>query len=175
MENHKEGFKTCILCNTEKELTEFYKHKRMSQGRDSKCKECVKERSRKRHHTLKENDEWLEQERSRHREKYLRLGYKDKQLEWDKDKPWKKTQTYKNLSRNLGLEKGFEAHHWNYNDDYLKDVFIMESSPHKILHTHLTMDIEKRIFFITETGKYLETKQEHEEFIKALNLEYKPT
>lgn len=175
MENYKEGFKTCIVCNTEKELTEFYKHKQMSQGRDSKCKECVKARSKERHHRLtKEDPDFLIKERARHREKYSRLGYKDKQKEWDENKPWKKTQTYKNLSRDLGLEKSQEAHHWNYNDEYLRDVFVMEASPHKILHTYLTLDIDKRVFFVTETKELLDTKDKHKNFIKKLNLEYIP-
>lgn len=168
----EEGYKTCIICDVKKELGFFYKHKQMSQGRDSKCKECVKRRSRERHQKLSKDEKWLESERKRHREKYERLDYKDKQKEWDKNKPWKKTQIYKNLSRDLKLERGFEAHHWNYNDEYLRDVFIMESSPHKKLHTFLTLDFDKKVFYVTETGEHLETKDQHKNFIESKNLEY---
>lgn len=34
--------KTCKKCGLEKELTEFYKHSAMSDGRLGKCKECTK-------------------------------------------------------------------------------------------------------------------------------------
>jgi hypothetical protein len=39
--------KTCRECNTEKELSEFYKHAAMLDGHLNKCKECVKTRVHK--------------------------------------------------------------------------------------------------------------------------------
>ena len=34
--------KRCFKCGLEKELTQFYKHKEMSDGHLNKCKECTK-------------------------------------------------------------------------------------------------------------------------------------
>lgn len=162
--------KTCISCNISKPFEEYYKHSSMSFGVDSKCKECVKARAKLRHHNLTENDpDFVENERKRHREKYERLGYKNQQLDWDKDKPWKKTVIYKNLSRKLNLDKGFEAHHWNYNDEYLEDIFVLEARPHKKLHTYLSLDIEKRIFYLKD-GTYLDSKEKHKNFIDSLQI-----
>ena len=163
--------KVCIAeCGLEKPITEFYKHPRMSFGVDSKCKDCVKQRTKLRHHKLmEENPNFLEEERERHKEKYHRLGYKESQKEWDKNKPWKNTSTYKNLRRTLSIPREFELHHWNYNDEYLKDVFILNIRDHKVLHRSLLLDLEKRVFYL-EDGTYLDTKEKHAEYIKKQEI-----
>ena len=166
----EENKKVCIgECGLEKPISEFYAHPSMTFGVDSKCKECVKARAKLRHHRLTEDPEFVEKERARHRDKYHRLGYKEQQKEWDKDKPWKNTSTYKNLKRDMKVEKGFELHHWNYNDEYLKDVFILDIKDHKNLHNSLFLDVEKRIFYL-EDGTYLDTKEKHREYIEGLEI-----
>lgn len=71
---------------------------------------------------------------------------------------------YKNLDR------GFELHHWNYNDEFLTDVFILKIKPHKTLHNYLNLDIEKRIFYLPD-GTYLDAKEKHRKFIESLGIE----
>tara|TARA_R110000782_G_scaffold161790_2_gene253765 strand:- start:13 stop:459 length:447 start_codon:yes stop_codon:yes gene_type:complete len=144
----------------------------MSDGHLNKCKDCTKKDSSKRHYEITATPEGLEKERSRHREKYHRLNYIERQKVWDKNKPWKKTHIYKNLSRKLKIKKGFEAHHWNYNDGYLEDVFIMPISDHKKLHTFIVLDVEKRIFKTKADGKYIASKLDHLFLIVQLGLKY---
>lgn len=148
--------KECIKCKIEKPLTEYY-------GVQGDCKDCVKKRVKKRQQEKSKNPEWLKKERARHREKYFRLNYKDKHKIWDKEKVWKNTSTYKNLHRNLKIPKGISVHHWNYFK--LKDVVLMDSKDHKAFHQLIELDIEKRIFKIKETGKYLDTRYKHLCFI----------
>jgi hypothetical protein len=152
--------KICFKCNIEKPLSDYYKHKMMSDGHLNKCKVCTKKDTREREIQLTSTPEGLEKERERHRDKYKRLGYKDKQKEWDKNKPWKNTQVYKNLSRKFKTPRGIELHHWNYNNEFLEDVFILSRQEHKKAHIFLELDLEKRIFKDLE-GNYLNTKEEH--------------
>lgn len=152
--------KQCFKCKIKKPLTDFYKHNQMGDGHLNKCKDCAKKDVKKDYKKNSRSIEFMDKERERGKEKYHRLNYKEKYKNIDDDKPWKKTAKYKNLSRRFNVPKGFELHHWNYNDEFLEDVFIMKIKQHRQAHQHLTLDIKKRIFK-TDTGKYLKTKEEH--------------
>ena len=65
-------------------------------GRSAACKNCTKKDAREREKILRSNPEWVEKEKKRAREKYHRLGYKDKH----KPNPEKKKtiiENYKNM------------------------------------------------------------------------------
>lgn len=163
--------KTCFKCNDMKPLSEYYKHKQMGDGLLGKCKSCTKDDTKKQTELNTSTPEGLEKERERHRDKYRRLGYKEQQKEWDKNKPWKNSNIYKGLRNKYykDLPREFELHHWNYNDAYLKDVFILDIKDHKNLHNSLFLDVEKRIFYL-EDGTYLDTKEKHREYIEGLEI-----
>lgn len=152
--------KVCFKCNISKDISEYYKHPRMSDGHLNKCKECTKKDSKRQMEINTSTPEGLEKERLRHREKYHRLGYKEKQIIWDKDKPWKKSSKYKGLNKKFKTPKGIELHHWNYNDEYIEDVILLERKQHKIAHVGLELCLEKRIFKDLE-GNFLDTKEKH--------------
>lgn len=157
--------KKCFKCNKEMPLDCFYKHGGTSDGYLGKCKECTKKDARKRENELRNNPIWVESERARQREKYSRLNYKEKQKIWNKDKPWTRSSVYSNLRRKLKTPKGIELHHWNYNDNFLEDVFFLSILEHRKIHRFLTLDLEKKIFLTTE-GEYLDTKEKHLNYIK---------
>lgn len=155
--------KRCLQCDLIKSAEDFNKGMK-------RCKNCQ--------NSILDNDclqvshkKTFNSERERHREKYHRLGYKDKQVEWNKDKPWTKESIYKSLRSKYysHLDRNFELHHWNYNNEYLTDVFILDIKDHKKLHKYLNLDLNKKLFF-TEKNNYLDTREKHENFIKSLDI-----
>jgi hypothetical protein len=164
--------KICFKCKIEKGVSDFYKHKAMKDGHLNKCIECTKKDVEKRYFSKIEDPDFVEKERERGREKYKRLNYKENQKIQKAKFPWKNEGVLKNLNKKLKVEKGFECHHWSYNDNHLTDVFILNRRDHKKVHKYLVLDIEKRMFKTIE-GMLLNTKELHEEYIsKILNIPF---
>lgn len=151
--------KMCICCGKEKDLTEYYRHPQMKDGHLNKCKECVKESVRINSSAHAEDLEWRRKQRERGREKYRRLGYRNRK---------RKHGEMSNVSRyykSLGLTlQGCELHHWNYN--FLKDVIALPISIHRKLHALLSYDEESKCFY--HEGRLLTKKQDHINLIKAI-------
>lgn len=169
--------KICFKCGSEKELSEYYKHKAMADGHLNKCKQCTKKDTQKRVETLSKNPEWIDKERARHRDKYYRLEYKDKH----KPSTESKREIMKRYnerfpekascrSKCTGLKpktKGNHLHHWSYNLIHAKEVIELSEKDHNKVHRFLKYDQETFMYKGLE-GNLLDTKEKHVMYISRV-------
>ena len=154
--------KQCKECKVLKEKIEFY-------GFQGECKECTKKRVKLREQEKRNNPDWVEKERARHREKYKRLNYNEKQKVWNEKRPHTKNSKYTNLNRNYKIPKGFEIHHWNYFDEFLEDFFILPVKGHRKAHTFLN---KVNNIFEGLNGEILDTREKHFEYLVKKGIKF---
>lgn len=177
--------KVCFKYGEEKPLPNFYAHKQMGDGRLNKCIPCTKNDVRIREAKLLKDPTWHESEKERHREKYYRLGYKEKH----KPTPEEKKETCKRyeetypekgrvrscmstLRKMLGVPGNIHLHHWSYREGFEKDVILIEAKDHYLLHRHLTYD-QAAMMYRTKDGELLDTNLKHYRYFMAVKSTHK--
>ncbi len=173
------GTKICFKCNVDKPPLEYYKHKKMADGHLGKCKDCTRKDSDIREKELRRtNPAWIEEEKKRAREKYFRLGYKDKHKPSyeDKKKAMKKyNEKYpeklkaKVASQRLEIKiQGNHLHHWSYNDEHFKDVIELTENQHNKLHRYIIYDQERKMYRRCDNQELLDTREKHEAYFNEI-------
>lgn len=169
--------KVCFRCKVEKELDEFYVHKRMADGHLNKCKSCTRGDSKKRHDVLVNDPEWYEKEKERHRDKYYRLGYKEKHKPTSEEKKetidrykerYPEKHKAKTATRRMERKEGCHLHHWSYNEEHYTDIIELSEKDHYFLHRHIVYDQERMMYRRTDNNQLLDTKELHIEYINQL-------
>ena len=138
----------------------FYKHPRMADGHLNKCKDCTRKDVHEKYMDNIENPEHVEKERARGRDKYRRLGYKDKYQHYHATT--KKVAA--RLKKLISIPPEHVIHHWNYN--FLYDVFILTRRYHARIHKQLVFDPQTQCF--TFDDKILDTREKHENAIRQI-------
>lgn len=171
--------KKCFKCKEVKDLSEFYVHKRMSDGHLNKCINCSKIDTKNRNDRLLLNPDYIEKERKRNREKYHRLNYKkmhkqpyEKKRKIQEQYKYKFPEKYKAkcMSGKINVKKGFNKHHWSYNEEHYKDVIELSVNDHMMLHRFLVYDNERFMYRCAisinqfKQGELLDTRLRHFQF-----------
>lgn len=168
--------KICFKCGLLKPLSDYYVHKEMSDGHLGKCKECTRKDVKQREKELRKDSTWVEEEQKRHREKYYRLGYKEKHKPsyeskkkimdnyWSKYPEKRKAHSVKSNIKRLSEE----IHHWSYNDKHLKDVIHLTTKDHAKVHRFITYDQQFKMYRRKDNKELLDTKQKHQNYIQKI-------
>ena len=142
--------KKCFKCGVIKPLSEFYRHPEMEDGHLNKCKECTKKDSKARYNVLSTDNNWLEKERQRNRDKFKRLGYKNKFKQVRKICPLEANIARRLRSRGYDT-KGKEAHHWNYN--LPKSIFLLPKRAHRAIHKYIKVNYHDKYCYTLDGEK----------------------
>lgn len=167
--------KTCFKCGLVKPISDYYKHKQMRDGHLNKCKDCTKKDTDEREKELRKNPEWVEKEKARARDKYYRLGYKDKHKPTKEEKKTamdrymkKYPEKQKAANRTSHMKpktKGNQLHHWSYNEPHFKDVIELSPKDHAKAHRFMVYDPERKMYRRSDTNELLDTRERHEAYI----------
>lgn len=172
--------KKCKTCGIEKPLDQYYKMKGMKDGLFSSCKSCKREVDLEYYRKKMQDPLWVEKQKARHREKNHRLNYKDtytrkhnasKKERWERFKvEFPEMVKATNLARRLPKEKGFNLHHWSYDEKYAKDVIRLTTREHGKAHRFLRYDQSVYMYKDLE-GNLLDTREKHEAYIRKMITE----
>ena len=161
--------KVCFKCGRELPLSEFYKHPRMSDGHLNKCKDCAKHETKEDYDRKSKDESWIKKERNRGREKYHRLGYKDRDFNNKTRRDFHPSNDRRALKARGYNVEGKEIHHWNYNEP--RSVILLSPKAHHRIHKHIIASREDN-YCHTLDGMCLDTEEKTLKFYKEVLSKY---
>jgi hypothetical protein len=171
--------KKCRICGDTKVPDEFGLRKANVGGYRHECKACEREYAKRLLAKKMEDPEYAQAYRERARVKSLaryKAGITSKPSPEQKKRsralynekfPEKAAAQRANKTKSLRVVKGYNNHHWSYNDKHLKDVIVLTREHHVLVHKHIVYDVESKVFR-AENGLLLKTKKQHILYINSL-------
>lgn len=156
--------KKCSKCNEVKTLSQFYKRRDSKDGYQGRCKDCALIDRKDKRNTLMGDPKWVKQERERQREKQERLWTPERSKEYRNKYP--EMVKARRVAQKIKIKRGFSRHHWSYNEEHHDDIIPLEKKQHYRLHTLIQYIPATYLFKRVDTGKILDTREKHMEFIK---------
>lgn len=145
--------KRCKKCNETKPLNKFYKRPITKDGHEYECKECRKKIVRDRFNNLdydKKHKPTKEQKSinaKKHRKRYPEKILASNKIQY-------------RIRKN-----GYNFHHWSYNEKHYEDIIDLLFRDHMKIHRFMIYDQKYMMFRVNKTGKLLNTKEKHINFI----------
>lgn len=138
--------KTCFKCGRTLPISKFYKLSHARDGYMGKCKDCTKEDVRQNYAKKSKDEAYMEKERVRGREKYLRLySSGQKSLRHVAKESFYPSLRGSKKHLRIKCSRDFELHHWNYN--LIDSVIIMPRALHHRLHTRINLNLTEGIYY----------------------------
>jgi hypothetical protein len=148
--------KRCFRCGEEKSEGEFYVHRQMADGHLGKCKVCARRDTAFARQKLASDPEWVQKEMLRQREKASRQLRK-----------FPEKLLARNAVRSIGRMPGRHLHHWSYLAEHRKDVLVLTSREHRIIHCQMTYDREQMKYRRLD-GTLIDTRDQAQTFYKSI-------
>jgi len=139
--------KTCFKCGDLKPISDYYKHKGMSDGHLNKCKLCTRKDSQDRLAINKQNPEWVAKEMLRVRNKQAELA----------ETPIGRIKLQARNAARFTTSTEEAKHHWSYKPEHHKDIIGMTVKDHYKIHRYIKFD-EFHLQFRTLRGILMDTK-----------------
>tara|TARA_R110001632_G_C11113067_1_gene392665 strand:+ start:133 stop:603 length:471 start_codon:yes stop_codon:yes gene_type:complete len=151
----------------------------MLDGYLGKCKDCTKSDTKQRQKELSKDPLWVEKEKTRSREKYYRLEYREKhkptyEMKKEAARRYKSKYPEKYLaisksSKMKAVIKGNHLHHWSYNEKHYKDVIELTIIEHNRAHRYMTYNDEFKMYSADlDNDILLDTKEKHIKYLNKL-------
>lgn len=146
----------------------------MGDGHLNKCKDCTKKDTKDRLEIKLSDPEWYEGEKERHREKYYRLGYRERHKPTKENKKVTQSRYYEKYPEKTKrptskTPPGMNAHHWSYLPENIKNTILISTKDHYKLHRNIQY-IQELMCYVSKNGNLLDTREKHVKYAESIGI-----